>query len=283
MCRSIATRRSRKARRGNGAGIAVTCCRARGGDLRSSSRCLPRARRRRAPTSPTLRKVSLPDLSHAAPSVQEPAPRGFAALTRSIDDRIRHAESAAAYGQMGMLLMAAEYRDEAESAYLNAQALAPNERAGRTISRTSTRSRATRRSRRRRSNARASCSRTTCRRSSGWATPSSIKASRRTAEPLFPKALSLQPRSVAAQFGLGRAALAKQDYTRAVEHLEQALSLDPQATVIHYPLAMAYRGVGDTARAEAHLQQRGTLADQAGRSADARARHACSTARWPTR
>jgi tetratricopeptide (TPR) repeat protein len=72
--------------------------------------------------------------------------------------------------------------------------------------------------------------------------------------------LSLQPRSVAAEYGLGRAALTKKDYTKAVDHLSRALSLDPQATVVHYPLAMAYRGLGDQAKAQAHLTLRGSLA-----------------------
>src|SRR5262249_6783540 len=70
----------------------------------------------------------------------------------------------------------------------------------------------------------------------------------------------LQPRSVAALYGAGRAELAKTDYAKAIEHLERALSLDPQATVVHYPLAMAYRGLGDQAKAQAHLSLRGTLA-----------------------
>jgi tetratricopeptide (TPR) repeat protein len=77
------------------------------------------------------------------------------------------------------------------------------------------------------------------------------------AELLFAKALSLQPGSVAALFGLGRAALARGDHVKAVEHLEKALSLDRQATIIHYSLAMAYRGRGDLQRAEAHVRQRG--------------------------
>jgi tetratricopeptide (TPR) repeat protein len=57
-------------------------------------------------------------------------------------------------------------------------------------------------------------------------------------------------------FGLGRVALAKQEYARAISTLEQALSIDPKAAVIHYPLAMAYRGMGDVQKAEAHLQVR---------------------------
>jgi tetratricopeptide (TPR) repeat protein len=79
------------------------------------------------------------------------------------------------------------------------------------------------------------------------------------AESLFTKALSLQPRSAAAQYGLGRAALARKDYARAVQHLEQALALDSTASVLHYSLAMAYRGLGDHRQAESHLRQRGTL------------------------
>ena len=73
------------------------------------------------------------------------------------------------------------------------------------------------------------------------------------------KPLSLEPRSAAAHYGLGRAALARKDYVGAAQHLEQALALDAQASVIHYSLAMAYRGLGDERKAESHLRQRGTL------------------------
>jgi len=76
------------------------------------------------------------------------------------------------------------------------------------------------------------------------------------AEPLLKKALSLQPGLVAALFGLGRAALATQDYSRAIEYFEQALARDPKAVNIHYQLAIAYRGVGDLAKAEAHMRER---------------------------
>src|SRR5712671_5531149 len=71
-----------------------------------------------------LRKVALPDLSHASPSVQDQLREGYAVLTRSIETAgIRPVDLGDAYGRMGMLLMAAEFRDEAESAYLNAEAL----------------------------------------------------------------------------------------------------------------------------------------------------------------
>jgi tetratricopeptide (TPR) repeat protein len=79
------------------------------------------------------------------------------------------------------------------------------------------------------------------------------------AEPLFTRALSRQPRLLAARFGLGRAALAKRDYVQAVEHLEAALALDRRASVIHYPLAMAYRRLGKLDLAEAHARQRGEV------------------------
>ena len=79
------------------------------------------------------------------------------------------------------------------------------------------------------------------------------------AEPLFAKAVSLEPGSAAAHYGLGRAALGRKDYAGATQHLEQALALDAKASVIHYSLAMAYRGLGHHIRAESHLQQRGTV------------------------
>jgi tetratricopeptide (TPR) repeat protein len=76
---------------------------------------------------------------------------------------------------------------------------------------------------------------------------------------IFARAVALQPRSVAALAGQGRAALARRDYGRAADSLEQALAIDPRASMVHYPLALAYRGMGNMERAEAHLQQRGSV------------------------
>lgn len=76
------------------------------------------------------------------------------------------------------------------------------------------------------------------------------------AEPLIQRALSADPRSVAAWYQAGRLALARNDYRTAVQRFESALALDGAVAPIHYPLAMAYRGLGDTARAERHLAQR---------------------------
>src|SRR5262249_45465040 len=69
--------------------------------------------------------------------------------------------------------------------------------------------------------------------------------------------LAQDPRSVPALFGLGRAALARQDFGRAIDYLEQALAIDEHAILIHYPLALAYRGAGNREQAEAHIRRRG--------------------------
>src|SRR5437763_15632877 len=76
----------------------------------------PAAPAKASPTY-TLRKVTLPDLSHAAPSVQQQLRDGYARLEAKINGAATPTEElGGAYGQMGMLLMAAEYRGEAESA-----------------------------------------------------------------------------------------------------------------------------------------------------------------------
>jgi tetratricopeptide (TPR) repeat protein len=81
----------------------------------------------RAPARPALRAVPLPDLSRAAESVRAQLGERHAALTRAIDNPTASPnELADAYGTMGMLLMAAEYREEAEACLLNAEALAPD-------------------------------------------------------------------------------------------------------------------------------------------------------------
>src|SRR5581483_2924396 len=76
----------------------------------------------------TLRAVALPDLSTAEPSVQKQLREGYAQLQAAIDNpSTSDAVLGFAYGEMGKLLMAAEYRDAAEASLLNAQTLAPDE------------------------------------------------------------------------------------------------------------------------------------------------------------
>ena len=81
----------------------------------------PSAPAKASPTY-TLRQVELPNVSRSAPSVQQQLRDGYAALKKKIDAPATPPEElGTAYGQMGMLLMAAEYREQAESELLNAE------------------------------------------------------------------------------------------------------------------------------------------------------------------
>jgi tetratricopeptide (TPR) repeat protein len=208
--------------------------------------------------------VSLPDVSAAGAAVQRQLGEGYASLTAKLQDpRATDADLGAAYGEMGKLLMAAEYRDAAEPSLLNAEALIPREPRwpyylGHLHKLKGDGAKST-----------AAFERALQSRPDDVMTMVSLgdayldQARIAEAEQLFTKARSAQPRSAPALFGLGRAALAKQEYARAIDQLEQALSLDPRADVIHYPLAMAYRGVGDVTKAEMHLRQQGPRPVQA--------------------
>jgi tetratricopeptide (TPR) repeat protein len=55
--------------------------------------------------------------------------------------------------------------------------------------------------------------------------------------------------------GLGKVALAGNQYKEAAALLEEALKLRPNASRLRQPLAMAYRGLGDTDKAKANLAQ----------------------------
>ena len=58
----------------------------------------------------------------------------------------------------------------------------------------------------------------------------------------------------AALTGLGKVALTRRDYRRAIAHFEEALKLWPTATRLYQPLAMAYQGIGDREKAEENLR-----------------------------
>ena len=213
--------------------------------------------------SSRLPPVSLPDLSRMEKSVQQQMGeryRSLMSMTSKIENHSTPSKDLGdAYGEMGNLLMDAEYFEAAESFYLHAQALAPGEMRwpyylGHVYMAKAEPAKSV-----------ASFERALRVRPADVATLVWLgdvyldQGQPEAAEPLFAQALSLQPRVVAALFGLGRAALAKRDYGRAVDRFEQALSADPRASIVHYPLALAYRGLGDTARAEAHLRQRGSV------------------------
>lgn len=196
-------------------------------------------------TSPaSLPPVALPDLSKMDPAVQV---------------QLRQQSEARAYGEVARLLMAAEYFEAAEPYLLHAQARAPedvrwpyylghvhmaNADPGKAVG-------AFQRALKLRPNDVATLV---------WLGNLHLDQGQpELAEPLFTRAVSAQPRLVAGLFGLGRAALARRDFTRAVDYLEQTLAADSRASVAHYPLALAYRELGDTAKAEAHLRQRGSV------------------------
>lgn len=214
----------------------------------------------RPPEVQTLRPVSLPDVSLMTESaVREQMRERSSSLRLKMQNPSTPAvELSNAYGEMGMLFMAAaEYLDVAESYFLHAQALVPSERRwpyylghlyraqGDLVKSAAFFGQALQ--------LRPDDVATLV-----WLGEVQLAQGRpEAAEPLLAKALALQPRSVPPRFGLGRAALARKDYVGAVKHLEDALALGGQGVSIHYPLAMAYRGLGDLGKAEAHLRQRG--------------------------
>jgi tetratricopeptide (TPR) repeat protein len=208
----------------------------------------------------TLRMVVLPELSRLEETVQAQLRERYATLSvKQNDPAITAADLATEYGEMGTLLLAAGLNDPAEAALLNAEMLAATQmrwpyylghlyRAKGDIP-----------------NSMAAFERAL--RSAPndvptmvWLAEASLDQGKPdTAEQLLTQAVSLQPRSAAVHYGLGRAALARKDFVRAAQSLEQALALDNKASIIHYSLAMAYRGLRDHQRAESHLQRRGTL------------------------
>ena len=72
--------------------------------------------------------MALPDLSRLEESVQAQLRERYAALTEKQNNPATPAaDLATEYGEMGKLLLAAEFRDPAEASLLNAQALAPGD------------------------------------------------------------------------------------------------------------------------------------------------------------
>ena len=202
----------------------------------------------------------LPDLARMAATAQEQLHEQHSELTRLAQDPGASPRSVAdAYGTFGILLMAAESFDEAESYFLVAQRLAPDDvrwpyyRAH--VARIAGNS----------DKAVSFFERTLEMRPDDvpatiWLANVYLDQGRADeAETLFSRALARQPQLFAARFGLGRAALAKKDYRQAVERLEAALAADGRASIVHYPLALAYRGLGDITQAEAYLRKRGTV------------------------
>jgi tetratricopeptide (TPR) repeat protein len=209
--------------------------------------------------TPALAPVALPNLSSAAESVQKQIRDRYQSLQTAIDRQAPPTELAAAYGEMGKLFVAAEYYDAAEACLRNAQQLAPADMRwpyflGHVYRYRSEPDKAIPFFEQALTRAPDDVP------SLVWLGEMNLAASRPDgAEAPLRKAESLDASSGAVLYGLGRVALAKQDYGQAVKYLERALTLVPQATRVHYPLALAYRGLGDRGQAEEHLRLRGEV------------------------
>ena len=167
-----------------------------------------------------LLPVTLPDLSRLEESVQAQLRERYAALTaKRGDPRTAASDLATEYGEMGKLLLAAELLDPAEAALLNAQTLAAGaitwpyylghlyRKKGDIPTATVAFERALRLS-------------PSDVPTMTWLGEAALDQGRPdAAQPLFAKAVSLEPGSAAAHYGLGRAALGKKDYAGAARHL----------------------------------------------------------------
>ena len=208
----------------------------------------------------SLAVVSLPDLSATTKGAATQLREQYSLLKHRIDDpATTRVDLANGYGEMGKLLMAAEYRDSAEPCFFNAQALVPDQMRwpyylghlyrlrGETAKSVT-------------AFARALQLRPDDQATLVWLGGAYLDEGRpEAAEPLFTKALSNEPQAGPALYGLGRVALARRDYDRAVKYLEQTLSLNPKASIVHYHLAMAYRGLGQVQETSTHLRASGDV------------------------
>jgi tetratricopeptide (TPR) repeat protein len=207
----------------------------------------------------TLQPVALPDISSAAEPVQAQIRERHKSLQAAIDRKDQPRELANAYGEMAKMLIAAEYYDAAEACLRNAQRLAPDDMRwpyflGHVFRYRSDPAKAAPLFEQALAHAPNDVP------SLVWLAEMNLSQDRPdAAEAPLKKAQSIDSSSGAVLYGLGRVALAKQNYAEAVKYLEAALSTSPQATRLHYPLALAYRGLGNRDKAEEHLRLRGTV------------------------
>jgi tetratricopeptide (TPR) repeat protein len=208
--------------------------------------------------APVIRPVPLPNLATAAAPLQQLVRERQAAAEKAGTSPAPDEARARAYGELGMVLMAAEYFTEAQTALQDAEALAPREfrwpyylghlyrRLGNGAEAAAAFERAVKADE---SYAPALV----------WLGNSYLDEGKAdAADALFQKALARDPRMVAALLGRGRAALARKDYAGAIGFLERGLTIDPDAKALHVPLALAYRGAGQTDKARTHVQAQGT-------------------------
>src|SRR5262249_44706257 len=75
----------------------------------------------------SMRSVELPDTSKMDPTVQQQLREAYGLLQPRMSNGSPPDQVASAYGELGNLLLAAEYFDAAEPCYLNAEALSPKD------------------------------------------------------------------------------------------------------------------------------------------------------------
>ena len=211
-----------------------------------------------AADAPTLQPCRLPDLPPNAGSgtVADQLRQRYEALTPALDAAEADASvRGQQYGEMGMLLLGAEFPDAAAGCLRNAQALAPRDRrwpyylghAARTLGTPDVAAGFFEQARELRPNDVATLV---------WLAEMHLETGDASAaRPLLEHALALNPDSLAVTFGLGRVALEREDYFGAVEFLEAARALNPGSTAVLGELATAYRSLGLQDLAEASLRQ----------------------------
>ena len=209
----------------------------------------------RAPVG--LRAVPPPDLARLPDSLRQQVGGRWEALTERIEARAPAAELARAYGDAGLILMAAEFEEAAIACLRNAAALVPDDpRWPYYLGQFHL-------LRGQHAQAPAFFERAHALRPTDLPTLLQLGEAHLDqgrpddAAARFREALAIEPRSAAALWGLGRAFLAGDAPAQAARQLEQAQALAPEANRIDYALALAYERLGDAPRAAAHLERRG--------------------------
>jgi tetratricopeptide (TPR) repeat protein len=189
------------------------------------------------------------------PALRERIRSQHASLIAARDSGANESTLASLYGEVGKMLIAAEFLREAESYLANAARLAPGELAwpyylGHALRLRNERERAIE------ALGRALALAPSHVPTLVWLGALQLdRGDAKAAHAHFTAAVANDPRSAAALSGLGRSELALGDLAGARTHLEAAVAADPSAATIRYPLAMAYRGLGDRARAEEQLRR----------------------------
>jgi tetratricopeptide (TPR) repeat protein len=205
--------------------------------------------------APALAEVSLPDLSKAEEAVRVQARARYDALVEQRNAGASGSTLGEAYGNLAMVLHAAEYLDAASPAYEHAQSLMPDDprwpyylgllhqARGETALAESAFVRALERQ--------PDDPTTLVRIAQMMLARGEIAGAREH----FGKASASRPDWVAPLAGLGQAALAEQKYEDAVRYLEAGLTRSPATLSLHAPLANAYRALGQQDRAEAQMKR----------------------------